>query len=320
MSLPSNNQVMQLYVAKTAVAVNGTPAALGACAPCGEAGKSLYFKHMGYGGLTSSDKIDVDKIGSITLTDGANIKTHLKNHTITVTEVSAGQIYEVKLQFGQYIGLGEQDMTYRLGLYRSKKNDTAATIAAGLAKSLQDALGLDAEANAADADHYKERLATVTVNGAVITVSEVEQDWYLGRFPVAHMPIKVFLNGIFSDGEYETFDWATISTSDDTVAEDNGKKLADLEYVCMGARGDIYRGMGYPRNMITKYLVDPESVYDIINIHYWYQGSNESVQKSEKDLAILVPTGNTTLINAIKTLVGDKQIDKVDADGAIAVY
>jgi hypothetical protein len=29
--------------------------------------------------------------------------------------------------------------------------------------------------------------------------------------------------------------------------------------------------------------------YDVINIHYSYVGSNESVQKSEKDIFIVVP-------------------------------
>ena len=49
--------------------------------------------------------------------------------------------------------------------------------------------------------------------------------------------------------------------------------------------------------------------YDVINIHYSYVGSNESVQKSEKDIFIVVP-GNidnvtTSIENAIKVALGE---------------
>ena len=47
--------------------------------------------------------------------------------------------------------------------------------------------------------------------------------------------------------------------------------------------------MGYPNNLITEYLVDPTLEYNTIDIHYAYVGSNESVQKSEKDITIVVP-------------------------------
>ena len=36
-------------------------------------------------------------------------------------------------------------------------------------------------------------------------------------------------------------------------------------------------------------MVDPTLEYNTIDIHYAYVGSNESVQKSEKDITIVVP-------------------------------
>ena len=78
----------------------------------------------------------------------------------------------------------------------------------------------------------------------------------------------------------------------------------------MGERGDQYRNMGWPNVIPTKYLVDPSKEYDVLNIHYFYQGDGISVQKSEKDIQIVVPrpgekdyTNINALIAAIKAVV-----------------
>jgi hypothetical protein len=66
-----------------------------------------------------------------------------------------------------------------------------------------------------------------------------------------------------------------------------GKMIADLEYFCMGERGDVYRNINWPNSIPTKYLVDASKEYYVLNIHYSYIGSNESVQKSEKDITLV---------------------------------
>ena len=68
--------------------------------------------------------------------------------------------------------------------------------------------------------------------------------------------------------------------------------------------------MGWPNVIPTKYLVDPSKKYDVLNIHYFYKGDGISVQKSEKDIQIVVPrpgendyTNINALIKAIKAIV-----------------
>ena len=51
-------------------------------------------------------------------------------------------------------------------------------------------------------------------------------------------------------------------------------------------------------------MINMASQYDVITIHYAFQGEGVSVQFSEKDLQILVPAGNTTIMAAIKAIVG----------------
>ena len=312
MSLPLANQVRHLYV--VSALSETTPDALGELLVKGETGKSLWFQHYGQGGLTSSDKIDVDKIRYIKQTPKAQMNDSLKSHVITVTEAVAGQVYEVKLRFLNYIGGGAQDFTYRLGTYRAKKSDAVADIAAGLADSLQATLGLEEGADATNIANYKEPIATVTVSGAAITVNEVEQYWELGKFPVANMPIEVGLNGIVVDDLYLDFNWATIEEGSPIALTNSGKKIADLEYFCMGWRGDEYRGMGFPRNFTTKYMVDPDDAtgYDLIDIHYFFQGTGVSVQQSEKEITLVVPAGNSTVLAAIAEIVGEEKVTEPD--------
>lgn len=306
MSLPLANQVRHLYVASELA--NATPEALGELRVLGETGKSLYFQHYGHGGLTSSDKIDVDKIRYVKQTPAALLNDTIKSHVVTVTKVSAGQVYEIKLRFLNYIGNGAQDFTYRLGTYRAKSSDDAAAIAAGLAESLQTTLGLEKGAAASNIQNYKEPIATVEVSGAAITIKEVEQYWELGKFPVAQMPIEVSLNGVVIDDEYLDFEWATITDGAPIVLSNAGKKLADLEYFCMGWRGDEYRGMGFPRNFTTKYMVNPATSYDVIDIHYFFQGTGVSVQQSEKELTLVVPAGDSSILAAITAIVGANKV------------
>lgn len=306
-ALPLANQVRQLYVAST-LKTDATPSQLGDLRVLGEAGKFLYFQHFGHGGLTSSDKIDVCNIRYIKQTAAAVMRDKLKTHTVKVTEASAGQVYEIKVLVHNYIGQGVNDTTVRFGLYKAKKTDTAALIAAGLAADLQTSLGLESGADETKIENYKEPLMTVGVSGDTITIKEVEQPWELGRFPVSQCPLDIQLNAILTEDDIRTCEWATIAESTPVVVKNEGKKVADLEYFTHGWRGDTYRMVGWPRAINTKYMVDPAGSYDLIDIHYFYQGTGISVQQSEKEITLVVPAGNSTILAAIQNLMGQDKI------------
>ena len=135
-----------------------------------------------------------------------------------------------------------------------------------------------------------------------IIIEEVQQDWILGKMPQAFIPFSVQPTTITVDGEEIT--WGDVKKVTSTKKVENGHNIADLEYFCMGARGDMYRGMGYPNNITTTYLVDPSKKYDTLDIHYSYIGSNESVQKSERTITIVCEDdGSHTLMKALVAAV-----------------
>lgn len=318
----SINQVRHLFVASDPKATGGTLSDLGDTKVEGVAGQSLYAQHYGHGGVVCSDKIDVQNILYAKLTSGSTLNTPLYKHTLTVSTATAGQIYVVKVFVQNYIGIGAQDNTVRVAAYTAPSGATAASIAKGLRIALRKVLGFqisDTEsseasgANAGNIANYKEQLFTVTGSGATVVVSEVAPYWELGKFPAGHV-IRIPENGVvlgpIADVSGVLFNtWGAVVYATNGNAGDASKKLADLEYFCMGARGDEYRMMGYPYNINTQYEVNVANSYDVIDIHYAYVGSNESVQKSEKDLTILVPSGNTALAAAIDTLTGFAETD-----------
>lgn len=144
-------------------------------------------------------------------------------------------------------------------------------------------------------------------NASGLIVEEAPQEWILGTFPQVPVNFTLMPDSIVVNGDDRI--WGLVEKQASTNSIPDGHKIADLEYFCMGERGDVYRMMGFPNVIRTKYLVDPDLKYNTIDIHYAYVGPNEAVQKSEKDITIVVPkvgTNNLTsnsltndIINAI---------------------
>lgn len=330
----SINQVRQLYVAK-APKDKAAPTTAGDIVPKADKAKTtLYFQYMSPAGLVASDKIDIKNIMYAKATSSNALAHKLVRYSVTLdANVSAtpvaGQNYILRLAFRQYIGLSEEDQYFKYGEVIARSGMTASDfykkMAISLAKNLENKtestplvnIYLNSAAAAAEADvtdvpvtaATKESDLTATDYNQII-IEEAEQPWVLGMMPQAFIPFTPQFLTIEVDGEDRLWGVATKVTPTKTVTD--GHLMADLEYFCMGARGDIYRGMGYPNIIKTTYLVDPSAVYDVLDIHYFYTGSNESVQKSEKTITLIaVNDGNHTEMNAL--------IDAINTASGLAI-
>lgn len=107
------------------------------------------------------------------------------------------------------------------------------------------------------------------------------------------------------------------------------RQLADLEYFLMGERADKYRLVGWPKVIYTDYMIDSIGLnpsefqgtsdttgVGIIDIHYSYVGSNESVQKSEKDICIILPNDATKGAMKLAQAIADTGITVVRKNAA----
>ena len=310
MAVFSINQVSQMFVAKTLK--TSTPTAEGDIQVKGTKDGSLYVISYGKGGLVRSDLIDTDKILYAKQIPSASLNTKLHGYTITVTGTPVkGQVYTLKINFRNYIGIGDEDTISIVAAvtagvpYTLKDNKNVVTPITNyqIAQCLSDFLGRDATLN------RLAEISTADSDSGIITIYEKEQPWVRGKMQAGQVvTLDMPTVGYISDGDLETNDWAIVNKAEDETANDGMKKLADLEYFTAGARGDEYRGMGYPYNMDYDYMLDGKTAMDVISIHYFYQGANHEVQKSEKDLFIAVPKGDSTIAKAIDAIVNNPKL------------
>lgn len=316
----SINQVRQLYVAKVLKPDTAALATAGDIVPKADTAKTtLYFQYMSPAGIVSSDKIDIKNVISAKATASKDLAHKLVRYSVTLdADVAdapvAGQNYILRLAFRQYIGLSEEDQYFKYGEVIARSGMTASDfykkMAISLAKNLENKTESTPLVNiylisAATADKTEVPVTATTkesdltaTNYNQIIIEEAEQPWVLGMMPQAFIPFTPQSLTITVDGEERLWAKAEVITPKNTVPD--GHLMADLEYFCMGARGDIYRGMGYPNIIKTTYLADPDAIYDTLDIHYFYTGSNESVQKSEKTITLIaVNDGKHAAMNAL---------------------
>ena len=339
----STNQVRQLYVA-TAVKSPHVLAsdAAGSIAVKNDTAKNhMYFEYKGADNLMRSDLIDIKNILYAKAINADDMAHELKAVTVTLdSNVNsgapvAGQDYILRIVFKQYVGMSDEDQYFKYGMvhaYAGMDADEfykvlALSIAKNFSREVVPLIKIEVHSKATkskggfDSNGYMVVTPTTKDNGKSdttnpyyatdtlvtdidsIRITEVEQPWRLGvmaQTPVYFtvQPVAVMVN---SDERI----WATVTEgTNGTIG--NGKKIADLEYFCMGERGDMYRGIGFPNNIVTTYLVDPTKTYYTFDIHYAYVGNNESVQKSEKDITIVCSdkTEFNKIVTAFNTATG----------------
>lgn len=289
----STNQARQLYVAEALKPSNVISTdTVGSIAVKSDTAKNhLYFEYMGAGGMLRSDLIDIKNIMYAKATDADDLAYELAKYKVTLDpnvnggSPVAGQDYILRIAFRNYIGMSEEDQYFKYGMVHAVSGMTAGSFYQELYKSLKKNFSRETE-----------QLLNFSLeeDGNGLIVEEVPQEWILGTFPQVPVNFTLMPDTIVVNGDDRI--WGLVEKQASTNSFPNGHKIADLEYFCMGERGDVYRMMGFPNVIRTKYLVNPDLKYNTIDIHYAYVGSNEAVQKSEKDITIVVPkVGNNNL-------------------------
>lgn len=289
----SVNQASHLYVVKKVAESDSVVDVGDILVKTTDDGKNMYFSYMGEGGLLRSDLIPVENVIAHSYKNAASLKTPLKKATVVLNnKISAnpvaGQDYILRVKYST----GSIDNQYiKYGAVHGFVGMTPEKFYEEMYKSLTANFKREAEP-AFEFTHDE--------NGVYIT--ELEPKWVLGTYPQRPVDFEISVDTIVADGAEGPWGEVTITNSDNSYP--NSKKIADFEWFCMGERGDQYRNYNWPNVIPTKYMVDATDTagYDVINIHYAYTGSNESVQKSEKDI-FLVGKNLKTFFDSIKAIV-----------------
>lgn len=333
MAVFSTNQNRHLYVANAYAASISEGSAVGTiggvkCTKDGE----IRFAYKGADTVIPSDLIQIKNITSVKAIEAKDLITPLKSVEVTLDPTInegkpvVGQDYILRIELNQWIAPGDQNKYYKDGAVRVTTGMTAQQFYEAMAKSLNLCFSREIGATK-DANPYLEFKATATN----LTITEKPQPYRRGIQAQEPVMFEVYPTSIYVD-EVDTI-WGTTKNVTPKKAEatvgtnaiGNGVKIADLEFFCMGERGDQYRMVGFPNYIPTEYLVDPSKQYNVLEIHHAFTDDGISSYRSEKDITI-VSTDKaviTSLIKAINTAAGTNFADfsgaapTAEAEGAL---
>lgn len=258
-----------------------------------EHGNDIYFEAVN--GLRS-DLINKKNILAVNATTTAKMNIGTTNVELTLagaaledTKVIPGE-YVVRFVINNYYGPSMYDGAIKHAAVFVGANTTKADFMKALETSINKNLSREIE-----------KPFTAVASGDKLTITPIATEWKLGTKAVTVPSIEVL--GVWKDfGNGFEQEWLIANPVAGTpVANSGSQKLCDLEYFCLGERGDIYRNVGWPNVVETKGVLDPETEYDVVTVHYAYTGANESVQKSEKTMVLVVEsTKGKTFAEAIE--------------------
>ena len=297
----TTNQNRQLYVANNGYVSNSTDAGtISKVAKTPE--NELYFIFQGAKGPLKSDFIQLKNLDTIKKVSATDMVVPLKKVKVTLdSNVNggnpvSGQDYELKIHLpGFYTDTAIEDY-YKYGIVHA----TAAMAAdkkefyKAMVKSLN--ANFSREVNAtATSNPYLEFSAGTPASEDGIYITAKEPVWTLGTEQQRMIDFEALPQTIYTGGDDLVWGTVTDQTATKatavvgTTAIGNGKKIADLEYFCMGERGDQYRNMGWPNVIETTYLVDPTKQYDVLELHFAFTDTGVNSYRSEKDITIVAP-------------------------------
>lgn len=313
----SEDQVRQLYVVKSKATTFDTTTPAGALAVKGtlEDAYFIYQTPNGDNGNATAVRSDLIPLKNVEYAVATQPKSRpLQKVEITLDETLnggnpiVGQEYILRFTFYN-LGMGGPENQYikNGGAYRVKTGDTVATVLTALK---------DLAIKNFSREAYPMATFTITGTGATtkLVVEEVPQPWVRGKRQAAPIPFAVNTVPVNIDGGQYPWGKVTDVTKANTNVVKNGRIVADMEYFYIGERADQFRGVGYPDNFETVYLADPTKEYSFIDIHYFYAGDAEDVQKSKKYITLAIPNDSTytaaTLVTDLTT-AGVTVVDKL---------
>lgn len=263
----STNQVRQFYVVKSNPVVTHKGTGL----------KQIVDPD----GTFASDLIDPKKITNIEFVESWDLAPTRWSGIITLAygvTPEVGKTYTLKIYIHDLYGAGDEYIQPIIASVEAKTTN-ALDLYKGIVRSLAPKAEVSTEGANGSIKGYP--LYIRCANEGIYVQADLEganEGW-----TNAVNPIKEIKFNLCGDTEV----WAKPVYLADSILS-SGYKLAELEYFCMGERGDQYRMMGYPNYIPTEYKIDPTKDYNVIDIMYYHSDNKEGVQRSEKVITLAI--------------------------------
>lgn len=336
----SVNQVRQFYPA-SAYNVSVTDASnagtIGAIKTIEDSlGNQVMFLFKGVESVLHSDLIPIKNIGYAKAVPASDMVIVMKRYEVTLkADVNSGapisgQDYLLSIDFKNFFSSGDASRYFKDAAVHATSSMTASAFYKAMAKSLNSAFARENGAtntsnpyvkigvydSVTSADKWGADALADAVTATKLLIEEKPQEWALGTKKARRIMFDVECSTVYTAGDDVV--WGTVTDTTPaktdavvgTNAVGNGQQIADLEWFCMGERGDQYRNVGWPHVIPTKYMVDPTQQYHSLEIHYAFTDTGVNSYRTEKEITIVAPAtadGKTALnsfITAFNTAAG----------------
>lgn len=322
MSNFSTNQVHQLYVINGYNATVTDASAVGTIGAVTQIedlrGKEIMFKYKGAKTVLPSDFIQVANIGYAKAIAAADQVIVMKKVEITLdSNVNSGapvsgQDYVLSINFKNFFSSGDASQYFKDAAVHATASMTASDFYKAMVNSLNAAFSREPGATKTTNPYLKfswKPNATTATTADAIVIEEVPQEWELGTKKARRIQFDVVPTTIYTGGDDVV--WGTVTDATPakanavvgTNAVGNGQQIADLEWFCMGERGDQYRNVGWPNVIKTQYLVDPTQQYHLLELHYAFTDTGVNSYRTEKEITVVAPATSAGK-NALNSFIG----------------
>lgn len=262
--------------------------------------KGLYLIYKGADTVLKSPLIPVKNLSYVKATKKEDLRTPFKSQKITLnTEVNggklvAGQDYVLRIVLNHWIGMSEYDTYVKDAVVHATAKMTAEQFYKAMVESLNMAFSREVGATKNNNPYLDFKADAVG-----ITITEKEQPWKLGLEQSEPVLFNAQPTTIYIKEDNDDEIWGTVTSNTakksevvvGTTGKGNGHDIADLEYFCMGERGDQYREIGFPNYIPTTYLVDPSKEYNVLDLHFAFTDDGVNSYRSEKEITVVDTDG-----------------------------
>ena len=304
MSIYSTNQNRQMYVAKAykaAIAENDSAGTIGGVKVVNDGlKKQLFFQYMGVDGVQRSDMIQLDNLNYAKAINASDMAIPMKKLEVVLDSAVnggapvSGQEYILRIEFRNWCGAGDDTKYFKDIAVHATSTMTASDFYNALLAAANRSFSREVNATA-NSNPYLAFSVDDEDAATKFIIEEKPQPWSLGIEQQERVYFSVNPTTVYTGGEDVI--WGVVTEVAPTTTLGNGKQIADLEWFCMGERGDQYRMMGYPNYISTTYLVDPSKVYHVLELHYAFTDEGVSSYRSEKDITIAAE--DTAVLNGL---------------------
>lgn len=288
-------------------------------------GKEVFFKYKGVESARTSDFIQINNISYAKAIPASDMVTVMKKVEVTLDSTVnsgapiSGQDYVLSINFKNFFSSGDASQYFKDAAVHATASMTASDFYKAMVNSLNAAFSREPGATKTSNPYLKfswKPNATTATTADAIVIEELPQEWALGTKKARRIMFDVEPTTVYTGGDDVV--WGVVTDATPTKANavvgtnaiGNGQQIADLEWFCMGERGDQYRNVGWPNVIPTQYLVDPNTQYHVLEIHYAFTDTGVNSYRTEKEITIVAPAteaGTDDLndfIDALETATG----------------